>query len=78
MRNQDQQQFDSTYVTSTEIARDLSVSRAALCQAVSRGLLPNPITINNGQVTLFNRENVKPYVNAWRIVLTARRVAKNG
>lgn len=72
-----QHQFDLTYITSTEIAKELDVSRAAMCQAVSRGLLPNPIKVNDGQITLFERANVAPFVEAWKTVLNVKRAIKN-
>ena len=77
MNNSVQEQFDKTYVSSTEIAKELNVTRAALCNAVSRGLLPDPIKINGGQITLFIRENVRPYVDAWKTVLTVKRAIRN-
>lgn len=73
MSNSSQKQFDLLYVTSPELAKELKVSRAAMCQAVARGLLPNPIRINDGQITLFLRSEVAPFVDAWKIVLNAKR-----
>jgi predicted DNA-binding transcriptional regulator AlpA len=77
MSNPSQEQFDKTYITSTEIAKLLNVSRASVCNAVSRGLLPEPITLNNGSMTIFVREKVKPFVEAWRTVLDVKRAIKN-
>ena len=73
MSNSAQAQCDSMYVTSSELAKSLNVSRAAMCQAVARGLLPDAIKINDGQVTLFDRNRVAPFVNAWKIVLNVKR-----
>ena len=36
MSNSSQKQFDLLYVTSPELAKELKVSRAAMCQAVAR------------------------------------------
>lgn len=72
-----QKEFDDVYVTSTEIAKELQVSRVAICQAVGRGFLPEPIKVNDGQITLFNRVKVKPYVDAWKFTLSTKRAIKN-
>lgn len=68
-----QQEFDSRYITSAALAKELRVSRAAICQAVARGLLPNAIKINDGQITIFLRENVKPFADAWKVILDVKR-----
>ncbi len=77
MSNPSQEEFDKTYITSTEIAKSLNVSRASVCNAVGRGLLPDPITLNNGSMTIFVREKVKPFVEAWKTVLDVKRAIKN-
>ena len=77
MSNPSQEEFDKKYITSTEIAKSLNVSRASVCNAVSRGLLPEPITLNNGSMTVFVREKVSPFVEAWRTVLDVKRAIKN-
>ena len=66
MSNLKQKEFDDKYVTGTEIAKSLGISRAAMCQAVSRGVLPNQILINNGQISLFDRTDVAPYIETWK------------
>ena len=77
MSNLSQKEFDKKYITSTEIAKSLNVSRASVCNAVSRGLLPEPITLNNGSMTIFVREKVSPFVEAWRTVLDVKRAIKD-
>lgn len=77
MSNPSQEEFDKNYITSTEIAKSLNVSRASVCNAVSRGLLPEPVTLNNGSMTIFVREKVTPFVEAWRTVLDVKRAIKN-
>lgn len=77
MSNPSQEEFDKKYITSTEIAKSLNVSRASVCNAVSRGLLPEPVTLNNGSMTIFVREKVTPFVEAWRRVLDVKRAIKN-
>ena len=73
MDNSAQEKFDREYVTSTEIVKELDITRAALCNAVSRDLLPNPIKINGGQMTVFERDKVSPYVEAWKTILQVKR-----
>ena len=77
MSNPSQEEFDKKYITSTEIAKSLNVSRASVCNAVSRGLLPEPVTLNNGSMTIFVREKVTPFVEAWGTVLDVKRAIKN-
>ncbi len=77
MDNSAQEKFDREYITSTEIVKELDITRAALCNAVSRGLLPNPIKINGGQMTVFERDKVSPYVEAWKTILQVKRAITN-
>lgn len=51
----------------------LNVSRTTLHQARVRGLLPDPIVLNEGQVYIYERARVMPHVEAWRIILGVRR-----
>ena len=71
-----QEFFDKTYISSSEIAKLVSVSRVAVSNATARGLLPNPISINNGTITIFEREKVMPFVSAWQTVLNAKRASR--
>ena len=73
MDNSAQEKFDREYITSTEIVKELNITRAALCNAVSRGLLPDPIKLNSGQMTVFERTKVRPYVEAWKTILQVKR-----
>lgn len=59
-----QEQFDRTYISSSEISRRLNVTRNAVILARSRGLLPDEIMVE-GQLTLWNREHIEPYLQAW-------------
>lgn len=68
-----QQRFDEIYMTSSEIARELEISRTTLVQGRKRGMLPDPIVVNEGQVVLYERAIVRPYLDAWKLVLTTRR-----
>lgn len=74
-----QQRFDRLYVTSSELCRDLGVTRPAILQARRRGLLPEPIAVNpqatasSAGLYIWERAIVQPYVDAWRLILTTRR-----
>lgn len=68
-----QQRFDETYITSTDLQRELGVSRAAVLYARKRGTLPEPVVVNDGQLTMWERDTLKPYLDAWVADLNARR-----
>lgn len=70
-----QDRFDRLYITSTEIGASLNVARSSVMNARRNGLLPQPIKIMDGHVYIWEREQVLPYVEAWRIVLSARRAS---
>ncbi len=68
-----QERFDELYISSSEIARELGIARTTLMQARKRGLLPDPIIVNDGQVYLYEREKVRPNIDAWKIMLQVRK-----
>jgi hypothetical protein len=68
-----QEEFDAVYITSTEIREYLQISRSTVLQGKGRGLLPDPITVNGAQIQIWRREQVKPFIEAWRLILQARR-----
>lgn len=59
-----QETFNKTYVTSTEIGRRLGVTRSAVIQARQKGLLPDPIFVEN-HLVLWERDKVEPHVREW-------------
>lgn len=67
-----QQEFDQKYITSSEIMKSLGVTRTTILTARRTGRLPNPIDIQ-GQIFIWEREKLKPYLDAWKIVLNVRR-----
>ena len=71
--NDAQQRFNAAYITTTEVQRKLGVSRAAVLYARRRGILPEPIVVNDGQLTIWEREALQPYYDAWRAKLCATR-----
>jgi hypothetical protein len=74
-----QEEFDAKYITSTEICRDLDVTRASVTNARDRGALPEPVRINraNGDphIMIWLRAEAEPHIAAWRLELQAKRAA---
>ena len=60
-----QKEFEELYMTSSEIARRLGVTRAAIIQARHKGLLPDPIMVE-GHLTIWKRAFIEPYVVQWQ------------
>lgn len=73
-----QARFDRMYVTSSEICRDLGVTRPTVLQARRRGLLPDPIRVCGDAIYVWEREHVRPFLDAWRIILGVRRNNQQG
>ncbi len=65
--------FDARYITGKEIMARLDLTRAALLGARRRKLLPEPIVVNDGQLFIWERATVRKYIDAWEIILKARR-----
>lgn len=59
-----QEDFDKEFMTSSEIARRLSVTRSAVIQARQRGKLPDPIFIEN-HLVIWKRQAIEPFVVQW-------------
>ncbi len=72
--NDAQREFDVKYITSSEIMEQLGVTRTAIFNARQTGKLPHPIDVQ-GQIFIWERQKVQPYLNAWKIVLDVRRGA---
>jgi hypothetical protein len=68
-----QQRFDRFYITSAEICKEVGVNRTTVLSAKKCGLLPDPVLVNDKLVCLWERERVRPFIDAWKIVLRARR-----
>lgn len=70
-----QQRFDETYISSGEICNRLKVCRSTIGAARERGMLPEPIILSLGKVSLYlwERSIVHPYLEAWELTLKARR-----
>lgn len=68
-----QARFDKTYISSVEILEELHVSRAAVCQARKRGLLPDAVVSHGGSMVLWERDKLRPNLDAWKLMLDVRR-----
>ena len=65
-------EFDERYISSTEIMQTMNVTRTTIMAARRTGKLPDPIDIQ-GKIFIWERDKVKPYLDAWKIVLDVRR-----
>lgn len=72
--NDAQREFDERYITSSEIMDTLDVTRTTILLARRTGKLPDPIDIQ-GKIFIWERDKVKDYLAAWKVVLDARRGA---
>lgn len=70
--NEAQKKFDEHYITSSEIMQKLNVTRTSILSARRTKKLPDPIDIQ-GKIFIWERDKVTPYLNAWKIILDARR-----
>lgn len=68
-----QARFDALYISSSEICRDLGITRPTVLQARRRGLLPDPIKVCGDAIYVWERDHVRPYLDAWRLILGVRR-----
>lgn len=73
--NTAQTRFDSVYISSGDICKLMNISRPSLLHARRRGLLPDPIVVNEGHLYLWERETVQQYLDAWKLILQVRRTA---
>lgn len=68
-----QQRFNERYITAPEVCEFMGVGRATLMHARRRGTLPDAVEINGGQVFVWEREKLRPYLEAWKLMLDVRR-----
>lgn len=68
-----QKRFDEMYISSSEIADELEVSRASVLQARRSGMLPAPIIVHAIQLYIWERAAVRPYIDAWKLNIQRRR-----
>lgn len=51
----------------------MQVSRTTVHQACKRGLLPDAVLVSDSLTRIWERATVRPYLDAWRVVLAVRR-----
>lgn len=68
-----QERFDQMYITASEVMKELGVTRSNLFYARNTGKLPPPIVANDGQLIIWERETVRPYLDAWKSAINYRR-----
>jgi hypothetical protein len=65
--NPAQARFNETYITATEIATEMQVSRPAVLRAKRIGLLPEPIAVGASEhVCIWERATALPAMEKWR------------
>lgn len=64
--SQAQTDFDVKYITTSEIASEVGVARPSVHHARMRGDLPNPIIVGPNMIFIWERANVRPYIDAWK------------
>lgn len=67
-----QQRFDAQYVSGLEIRKRLNVAGCTITLARQRGDLPEPIIVG-GNVHVWERTIIEPYLAKWQKVLGVRR-----
>ena len=73
MSNLAQEQFDKTFITATEVSAEMQVSRATVLRAKERGDLPDAIIVGDHYVCLWEREKLRPHLEAWKERLASRK-----
>lgn len=71
--SEQQRAFDKKYITSSEIQKELRIERSTLLNARRRGMLPNPVIVQGVGAFIWEREELQPYLDAWRLSLACRR-----
>ena len=70
-----QDKFDKTYITSSEIANRLNVTRPAIYFRHRNGHLPNAISVQGNQLTIWERDAIEPHLKKWEAELNSKRAA---
>ena len=60
-----QNKFDEFYICSSEITKRLNITRSTLQAARQNNQLPEPISINNNQIFIWERQQFQPYLDKW-------------
>lgn len=70
-----QQVFNMAYITATEIAFEVGVSRESVYKKRLKQALPNPISVGDGIIYIWKREEIRPHIDAWKQDLLERRAS---
>lgn len=71
-----QTQFDIRYITSSEIIRDLGISRAGFLYGRRRGKLPEPIVASDGHLMMWERTpDIVLKIADWKEAINSRKAA---
>lgn len=73
-----QERFDRMYITSTEIAQRLNVTRPAIHFRRKAGLLPNAITVHGNQLSIWERDEIEPFIRQWEDQIQAKHKKATG
>lgn len=66
-----QKEFDATYVSSSEIAERLGVTRVAIIHARAKGQLPDAVMVGD-HLTIWKRTDIEPHIKLWEKKRNAR------
>lgn len=69
-----QKRFDEMYITSSEIAQRLNVTRPAIHFRRKAKRLPNAITVPGNTLTIWERDQIEPHLRKWEEELKTKRV----
>ena len=67
LQENDQLQFNRTYISSAELITELGISKPALTYLRKNDRFPNAIVANSGKSVFWVREKILPYIEAWKI-----------
>lgn len=72
-----QEQFDKTYISSSEICQDLGINRSSLFYGARNGKLPDSITIwrpdGGAHIMLWLRAEAEPMLSEWRKSIASKK-----
>lgn len=68
-----QTRFDEKYISSAELSKTLGVNRASIFHARQRGMLPDPIVVNESQLYLWERAAISGIVEEWKRAINFRK-----
>lgn len=69
-----QERFDQMYITSSEIAQRLKVTRPAIHFRRKAGLLPNGIVVTGNQLFIWERDFIEPHLKKWEEQLQSKAI----